>query len=129
MTDRAKPSATHFRVVWKREGMTRAKVKRYVHRKSAERLMNILTSPEPWKFYREPMEADELFCCSGSHNGSYYECGCGGLTVRQQAEKEYGDLPPLEFVRIETRTVSPWVSTGVAVAFHKPLVAETEVPF
>lgn len=105
--------------------MTRSKSKRYVVRKSAERMMNILTSPTPWIFYTEYRAGRKYICCSGD-----YGCGCSGLTWEEEAKEKYKDLPPLEYVRLESRTVAPWKSTGVAIEFPKPEVAETaEVPF
>ncbi len=115
----------HFRVVWKREGL-KPKVKRYVIRKSAERMMNILTSPEPWKFYSEPKEADDYVCCPG---GYMDQCGCMGVTVQQEAEHKYKDLPKIEWVRLETRTVTPWKSAGVEVHFTQRAAEPAGVPF
>ncbi len=112
-----------FRVVWKREGL-RSKAKRYVNRGNAERLMNILTSPEPWKFYVKPAEADDYACCDG------HECGCGGVTVKEESDEKHKDLPKLEWVRLETRSVTPWKATGVEFIFKKPAKeAPEEVPF
>jgi hypothetical protein len=119
---------THFRVVWKRQGL-KPKVKRYVVRKNAERLMNILTSPEPWLYYSVPKQADDYFCCPG---GVAYECGCMGITVKQEADEKWKDIPPLEWVRLEQRDVTPWQPTGVVVEFPKPKVEESfpaEAPF
>lgn len=53
--------------------------------------------PEPWAAHDQ--DPSDRFCCSG------YECGCGGLTVREHWESGRKDLPPIEWIRIEKRTV------------------------
>lgn len=75
---------TEFRVVWKREGCEPRR-KRYMRRSSAERFMTLL-GPEPWLAFDR--EADEYFCCSG------YECGCGGITVKEDSDLRRKDYPP-----------------------------------
>jgi len=91
-----------YRVVWKRDGCRR-KEKRYVRRASAEKFITLL-GQEPWKaFGRAP---DDYFCCAGSK----YECGCGGITVREDSDNRRERQPVIEYAYMETRTVvaSDW---------------------
>jgi hypothetical protein len=101
---------TEYRVVWRREGMDRAKKKRVANLANAERLIGILTSSEPWRFLRDTRDKgpDDLYCCSGT---AYSECACGGLTVREWCDEKRKDLPPIEYVRVEQRSVEPWVDS------------------
>ena len=94
--------SAEYRVVWKRENL-RVKRKRYVSRKFAERFLALLTDLEPWKRLGE--NPDALACCSG------YECGCGGVTVRQGHESRLAEMPPLEWAHIEQREVGSWEGT------------------
>ena len=90
-----------YRVVWKRVGQE-PKRKRYVNKKRADGFAAILTDKEPWKRYKR--DPDAFYCCSG------YECGCGGKTVRQSFEEQFDGMPEIEYVRIESREVGPWVT-------------------
>lgn len=97
-----------YRVVWKRIGLPEKK-KRYEQRKAAERFV-VLLGPEPWKALgREP---DERFCCSGR------ECGCGGMTVREQTLQQRENIPAVEYVRLEKRevTLGEWMPNDQAHA-------------
>lgn len=98
------PEALEYRVVWKRAGLAR-KTRRYVSRAKAERYM-LLLGPEPWKFYAPDREdPDELECCPGTPP---YECGCGGLTIRERAMAQREEMPALEYLRLEQRPVGVW---------------------
>lgn len=90
-----------YKVVWKREGQ-RQKTKIYQTREGALARQTLL-GPEPWKYVgRDP---DELFCCDGL-SGS--ECGCGGVTVREHWLEAREDIPPIEILRVEWRSVGVW---------------------
>jgi hypothetical protein len=90
--------ANEYRVVWKREGCHR-KERRFARVATAERFL-LLFGPEPWTAYGA--EPGRPYCCSG------YECGCGGLTERQRTAEERAKMPPLEYVRMESRLVGLW---------------------
>jgi len=105
-----------YRVVWKRKpfsidpdgggGKTemfdpRPKTRRYSTRRGAEKFM-LLLGPEPWRYYAPTRNADDLVCCSG------YECGCGGMTYREQSDKTREDMPDIEYVRLEVREIGEW---------------------
>lgn len=104
-----------FRVVWEREGQHR-KVRRYARREAAQRFM-LLFGPEPWKAYAPIPDPDRFACCSG------YECGCGGLTYRQQSEEKRASLPALKFMRLEVRAVGTWADCG-SPTWGLPAVAQ-----
>lgn len=93
--------ASEYRVVWQRAGC-RKKRKRYLSRRMAERFM-VLLGPEPWTALGK--DPDELVCCPGS---VYDQCACGGLTYRKQSEETRKDMPAIEYVRLEVRSVGPW---------------------
>ena len=95
--------ATEYRVKWKREGL-RPKRIRYTSMKSAERRLALLTSDEPWLYYGGGNDPSDYQCCSG------YECGCGGITVREHCEQRRAEMPPIEYAVIECRPVGAWVS-------------------
>lgn len=99
-----------YRVIWKREGC-RAKSRRSQGLASAERRVGLLTSAEPWKFLRDTKGKgpDAPYCCPGTS----YECGCGGITVREWCDEQRRDLPALEYVRIESREVGAWGARAV----------------
>ena len=95
--------AQEFRAVWKREkGPRRTRV--FCTRQAALRFL-VLFGPEPWRAFGE--DPDALFCCSGR------ECGCRGLTVRQNAEEIRHEREardgPMQYVRLEKRGVMPWL--------------------
>lgn len=94
-----------YRVVWKREGL-RPKRKRYVSRAKAERFM-LLFGPEPWRVYSKK-DPDAYECCPGT---AHYECGCGGLTVREAAERARDGQPKIEYLRLDVREVGEWRAT------------------
>lgn len=98
---------TQYRVAWKREGWEKAKRKGVASLAAAERLIGLLTSDEPWRFLRDFRDKgpDDYFCCPG---GTYYECSCGGTTVREWCEEKRKDLPPVVKVWIESRQVGPY---------------------
>lgn len=100
---------TEYRVIWKREGLN-PKRKKYLVRAAAERFMLIL-GPEPWRAFADG-DPDEYFCCSGR------ECGCGGTTIREDCERRREGLPAIEYVRLESRTVTcgDWTQTTKAKA-------------
>lgn len=95
-----------FRVVWKRRGFHQ-KSKRYATLKAAEK-RQLFLGPEPWLALG--VDPDEQYCCSGA------ECGCYGETWRQNLlgqrnQPRFPDddpMPPIEYIRIEKRRLSPW---------------------
>lgn len=97
-----------YRVVWKRFGFDR-KTKRYATLPGAQRRVRLL-GPEPWTALG--VDPDEKACCSG------HECGCGGLTYREQMLADRNGryyptetpMPECEYIRIERRLLSPWES-------------------
>ena len=94
--------ATEYRVKWKRAGLS-PKRTRYTSLKAAQRKLGLLTSAEPWLYYGAGLDApDDWHCCSG------HECGCGGITVRQQCEALRRDMPPLEYAKLDMRPVGEW---------------------
>ena len=94
---------SELRVVSKRIG-GRVKVRSFATRAGAERYLRLF-GPEPWTAFLKPSKSpDDQACCSG------YQCVCGGLTYRQQAEAKRAELPALVYVRIEERSVGPWVA-------------------
>lgn len=77
------------------------KMKRYSTHRGAEKFM-LLLGPEPWKYFGK--NPDDYVCCSGR------ECGCGGLTYREQAEEKR--FAEIEYVRLEEREVGEWQKQG-----------------
>lgn len=67
--------------------------------KTAQRRIRILTSPEPWREWAPEKEPDDRVCCSG------HECSCRGLTVAEETAERRKDLPPIESIKLEARTV------------------------
>lgn len=94
---------TQYRLSWKREGWIRTKHKKYRSMKPVNRMIGLLTSPEPWVVLG--LDADEHFCCSG------YQCNCLGIKVRDEMVAKREGLPPIEFVKLMKRTVNQtaWV--------------------
>ena len=88
-----------YRVVSKREG-SRPKVCVYATLAAAQKRL-VLLGPEPWKAYGKG--PDDLKCCAGG-----YECNCGGRTEREVTDDMRAEMPPLEWVRIDVREVTPW---------------------
>lgn len=89
-----------FRVTVQRAGCA-PKVKRLRSRRGLRRYLTLL-GPRPWEAFGKTPEA--YACCSG------WECGCGGRTMREDAETRRANLPALESVRVESREVTraPW---------------------
>lgn len=85
--------------------------------KAVERRINILTADEPWRFFSDARVRlkgpDDLVCCPGRPQD---ECGCGGLTMAEDTAQKRKDLPPLQWIRVEARTITttPWVNTDTA---------------
>lgn len=98
--------SVEHRVVWKREGLRR-KAKRFVRRRNADYFVELLTSTEPWKHIADykDVDPDDYVCCAGT---SRDECACGGETIREHFGRLRGNMPSIEYVRIETREVGPW---------------------
>lgn len=92
-----------YRVKWKREGLSAKRVK-YTSRKYAERRLALLTSAEPWTVLG--LDPTDYQCCSG------YECGCGGITVREHMEAMRKKYPPIEYAKIEQRDVGHWTASA-----------------
>ncbi len=92
-----------YRVLWKRDGQP-MKRKRYVTRAGVDHFLTLL-GPEPWKAYRK--DPDALDCCPGAS----YECACEGKTVREASDQRRSEMPKLEWLRVEMRTVGRWAST------------------
>lgn len=105
-------TVTEYRLLVQRTGNA-VKDWRARSMKAVERRIGLLTSPEPWRFYgdRENRSKgpDDYFCCAGTYHN---QCGCGGSTMRQEAELKRKDLPPIEWIRLERRqiTTTPWES-------------------
>lgn len=89
-------TSTQVKVTWKRAG-NEPKSKRFIGMKRARRWLTIL-GPEPWLAHGQ--RPDDLNCCSGR------ECGCGGITVREHWESGREGLPPIEWIKIEKRTLT-----------------------
>lgn len=89
-----------YRVVWQREGSKR-RTRRYSTLKFAERFVGMF-GPEPWKAWGK--KAGDHYCCKGYEN----ECGCGGLTVKEQSDLRRAEMPKLEWIRIESRQIGEW---------------------
>lgn len=92
------------RVVWKREG-SRRKFKVFARLKTAQKLIRLLTSAEPWREWCA--DGSVYFCCSGYMDGGE-RCPCEGATIAEEALRSRAAMPTLEYVRLETRTVSDW---------------------
>jgi len=97
-----------YRITWKRVGC-RPKSKLFFGRATAEKFARLF-GPEPWTHYAGDKSADDLVCCSG------HECGCGGLTYRQQSDAQRARQPGLEYVRLRARRVDPWITLPSEVA-------------
>lgn len=93
--------ATEYRVKWKRKGLNPKRI-RYTSMKAAGRRLALLTSAEPWLYYGGGNDPSGYQCCSG------YECGCGGITVREYCEQKRAEMPPIEYAVIECRPVGAW---------------------
>ncbi len=103
-----KRTVRQFRLRWKRVGRPE-KRKLYWSERAVQRRIDLM-GPEPWKALKR--NPDDWYCCPGTRD---YECGCGGRTVRE-ALLDRGNMPPLEYTRIESRevTLGEWVPAGEA---------------
>jgi hypothetical protein len=90
-----------YRLVWKREGLGQ-KSRKFTRLKYAERYLALLTSEAPWEVFGKDGDAYE--CCSG------YECGCGGMRVKESWVKTREGLPKLLKHEIQCRDVGEWRS-------------------
>lgn len=98
-----------YKLSWKREGWDAWKSKIYRQKPAMERRKLMLTDPRKAlleKHQREnydPMLTESDFtCCSGSM------CGCGGMTIGEwidECEERHKDLPTIEAMKLETRSV------------------------
>ena len=70
-------------------------------RAAAERLVRLLSDPEPWRVHNPDASPDDYFCCAG--DGA--ECGCKGITMREETEHRRAGYPPLLSVKLEERAV------------------------
>ena len=94
-------SDREWRVTWRREGMQRAKSKRFALERTARKWVALLTSDEPWVVLGK--DPDKVECCSGG-----YECGCAGVTIRESMEATRANLPKITDLRVDSRTVGAW---------------------
>lgn len=106
---------TQYRVISERgEGLDYSRtVKTCGSLKTVERRI-VLLGPEPWKAYTDE-DPDSLKCCEG---GLYQECGCGGLTWRQDSDEKRKTLPPITSIRVEKRTVTTTAWESLASDEH-----------
>jgi hypothetical protein len=117
---------TEYRVLSSRVGNA-VTVKTFRSARQVADRIGRLTSPEPWRFYGSESDrlrdGDALACCQGTYHD---ECACGGYTVAQKAALERERLPPIEWIRVETRTVTrhPWLD--ISAAFVEPTVQHKE---
>lgn len=115
-TVRAGRTLTEYRVLTVRQGNA-VKEKRYRSMKHVMKRINILTSDEPWRFYGDAWTRekgpDDYVCCAGTR---YDECNCGGMTMREDTAERRKNLPPIESIRVEARTITttPWVEVPEA---------------
>ncbi|MDX9913250.1 MAG: hypothetical protein RBS77_01570 [Candidatus Moranbacteria bacterium] len=82
-----------YRVVSKREGI-RPKIKTFATLKAAQKRIALLTDPEPWKVLGAG--PDDIFNTDTMQ------------TYGEFTDAIRGDMPALEWVRLERREVSPW---------------------
>ena len=87
-----------FRLRWKRVGYPE-KRKTYWSERAAQRRIDLM-GPEPWKALGK--DPDDYWCCPGT---PIHQCGCDGITVRERL-LDRGDMPTLEYTRIESREVT-----------------------
>ena len=94
---------TEYRVAYKREGLNPKSRGCGKNRAKAVRCLAFFEGRYQDAYPQS--KPDAYSCCDG------HECGCRGLTWAEEwAEMaEYAaNLPPLEYLRIETRQVPPW---------------------
>ena len=92
-----------YRVVWTREGGRQHQARYATLRGAQQKALRL--GPEPWlaALERRQRDPDAYFCCSG------YECGCDGLTVRENWRQFMAKHPPIvDGPRIESRHVGTW---------------------
>jgi len=91
-----------YRVAWQREGSPTIAKSYGNNRARAESMVLFLQGhPEEATGHKRT----DLVCCDG------WECACRGQTWGERWDarmEELGDLPPLVFARVETRTVERW---------------------
>lgn len=97
MTRERVRTATQYRIRVKRVGAAPKDRFRWSGRGLGNYLL--LLGPEPWKAYTD-RDPDEFLCCDGGN------CGCGGLTIREDAMARRGSLPAVESVDVSCRTVT-----------------------
>ena len=100
-----------YRVVWKREACHQ-KSKTVRTSEGAVRRLGILTSDEPWIYYRPRVDPDAFVCCAGDK----WFCGCGGMTYREESAARRAAMATLEYARIEERTVGEWRPSALGVS-------------
>lgn len=97
-------TVTEYRVISTRDGGIVSE-KRYGSMGAVRDRIGRLTSREPWRFYGHEADrqrdGEELVCCLD--NG---ECGCGGDTLRERADRERMALPALVSITVQRRTVT-----------------------
>ena len=101
-----------YRLTWQRTGEhgPQIKSKSFGSMATVGNHIGLLMSAEPWRFFGtaedRQRDGDELMCCNGR------ECGCGGETVREHAMAGRAHLPPVDWVKVERRTVTftPWTA-------------------
>ena len=96
-----------FRLTWQRAANEEAgfvlpmvKSKTFASMKAAQRHIRILTSDEPWREWAPDDGPSDLVCCPG------HQCCCGGLTRAEDRDQKRAELPAIEWIRIEERTIT-----------------------
>jgi len=87
-----------YRVIWKRQHC-KIKSKRFALLGNAKKYM-LLLGPTPWEYWGA--KADDYACCSGR------ECGCSGMTNREESIKARETMQEIEFIKLEKRKVDEW---------------------
>jgi hypothetical protein len=112
MTTKNPRTVTEYRLLVQRTGNA-VKDWRARSLKAVERRIGLLTSPEPWRFYGDAQTRqkgpDDYVCCAGTYHD---QCGCGGMTMREETAAKRSELPPIESIKLQKRTVTstPWES-------------------
>lgn len=110
--DKIKPCGEHslhdfvihqFMVVWKRVGL-KEKKKVYNTQKGADRFMTLL-GDKPWLAFTDDDEGEKYMCCAGRMENY---CGCGGKTWKEYCTEKQAAMPPIEYVKLQTRIVGNW---------------------
>ena len=105
-------SNVEYRVVWKREACNQ-KSKMLRTNEGAVRRLNLITSDEPWIYYRPVVDPNAFVCCAGDH------CGCGGMTYREKSAARRAAMARLQYARIEERTVGEWHPSALGVSLKQ----------